>query len=226
MQDMKVLNVNGQLNSMTFTLGLVVPIFSDNPNMEIYLKTSALQIRKNLELEGKKNKFFHLLNLDITFQIDTSPYLIELSSDMYINFTSNPELEFGVNGEIAGDGSIQIGGDMVGTWANMFGISGLQISNVEIALGMNPSDCVSTFCLSALGLGYNITMGSRLIAFYGYGQIPDIGGVFLEGELVGPNGMALTVYDIADEWNIVVGNRIGLPIDLSNIPTSRKKLRK
>ena len=51
-QDLKVFNVNGQLTTMSFTLGLVVPIFSSNPNVEIYLATSALQIRKNLELEG------------------------------------------------------------------------------------------------------------------------------------------------------------------------------
>ena len=71
---------------------------------------------------------------------------------------------------------------MIGTWYNMFGIQGLQISNVEVAVGFNPESCLSDFCLSALGLGYNITMGSRLISFYGYSELPEVEDVFLEGE--------------------------------------------
>ena len=41
------------------------------------------------------------------------------------------------------------------------------------------------------------------------------------GELIGPNGMALTVYDVALEWNTVIGNKIGYPINMNDIPPSK-----
>jgi hypothetical protein len=84
--------------------------------------------------------------------------------------------------------------------------------------GFNPTLCTVDFCISALGLGYNLTIGTKDIAFYGYASIPNIEDIFLEGSITGKNGMALSFQDIAIEWNDLVGNALGIPINVSDIP--------
>jgi hypothetical protein len=39
---------------------------------------------------------------------------------------------------------------------------------------MNPSLCGVDLCISALGLGFNLTIGTEQIVFMGYAEIPNL----------------------------------------------------
>jgi len=107
---------------------------------------------------------------------------------------------------------------MQGTWDNMFGFKGVNLSNVEIEIGLDPVNCAIDACLSSIGFGYNLTIGSRIAAFYGFVNIPDFEDIFLEAEISGADGMALSFRDMAVEWNNVIGDEIDLPINVNDIP--------
>jgi len=185
----------------------LIPIFSDQvPDVEIFLQTTSIPIATNLTLTG------------LTIQLDTTPLSISVGTGLDITFSDNPELEFDVKGTLNTDGSVLLAGDMLGSWENMFGIKGFDISNVDIEVGFNPSMCGVDLCLSDVGLGFNLSIGSSSIGFYGNVAVPDIEDIFIEGSISGPNGMALSFCDIATEWNEIVGDELGIPINVSDIP--------
>lgn len=85
--------------------------------------------------------------------------------------------------------------------------------------GFDPSLCATLACIQSFGLGYNLTIGDEIIAFYGSVNIPNFWDIFLESQLSDGHGMALRFVDICVEWNELIGNEIGIPIDISDIPT-------
>ena len=109
------------------------------------------------------------------------------------------------------------------TFPSVFSVVFLIKLNDDV--GFNPSLCAVDFCLSDLGFGYNMTMGTKTITFYGNAEIPEIENVFLEGSVSGANGMALSLQDLALEWNKIVGNEIGLPLNISDVPSGKFEMR-
>ena len=74
------------MSSMTFELGLVLPIFKAG-DIEIYLKSSGFPLKKNLGLTG------------FEVQVDTEPLEISVATGLQVNFTNNPTLDFDVKGK-------------------------------------------------------------------------------------------------------------------------------
>eukprot|EP01114_Cavostelium_apophysatum_P014145 TRINITY_DN358_c0_g1_i1.p1 TRINITY_DN358_c0_g1~~TRINITY_DN358_c0_g1_i1.p1 ORF type:complete len:1260 (-),score=408.34 TRINITY_DN358_c0_g1_i1:42-3821(-) len=206
-EQLKVFDQFGQIKSGNYGMGLTVPVFpGQTPDFNVQLSTPSVRISNSMLCEG--------FNIDV----GTDPAALSISTQLYVNFTHNPELEFGVKGSFAVDGTISLSGYMVGTWDDMFGIKGVDVSNVEFAIGLSPDLCGVDLCLSQVGLGYNLSIGNSIVAFYGAINIPDLLDIFLEGELLGSDDMGLTFVDMALEWNNLVGNKLGIPIDTSNIP--------
>merc|ERR1712093_118217 len=56
-------------------------------------------------------------------------------------------------------------------------------------------------CLSDLGLGFNLTMGTKTVAFDGNIAVPNFEDVFARGSIKGAHGMAFTMRDVVLEWN-------------------------
>jgi hypothetical protein len=54
LSNLAVFNGNGALNSMTFDLGLLLPVFKAG-DIEIYLSCSGFPIRQDMELTGNEN---------------------------------------------------------------------------------------------------------------------------------------------------------------------------
>jgi hypothetical protein len=156
----------------------------------------------------------------IKLKIDTAPLSIDVSIGVFVNFTHNPELEFDLEGIFTPTGSVEVTGDMLGTWENMFGIKGLDISNVVLAMAFNPNMCeVDFICLSGIGLGYNLTVGSEDIAMYGYVELPDFEKLFISSSISGKNGFALTLRDIGVEFNRLVGPT-HIHVNIDDIPAN------
>lgn len=72
----------------------------------------------------------------VKFMLSTDPASLQVATGLKVNFSKNPELEFDVSGTFVADGSVQLSGDMLGTWHDMFGIKGFDISNVDIDVGI------------------------------------------------------------------------------------------
>jgi hypothetical protein len=132
--ELAIFNQNGALSTMKFTLGLSIPVFGGSTDVTIFLETSAIPIKQNLELTG------------IELEVATSPLSISIETGVKVNFTHNPQLEFDVSGTLGADGSVVLGGDMLGTWVDMFGVSGLDLSNVDLALGAVSLTFVVNIC--------------------------------------------------------------------------------
>jgi hypothetical protein len=134
---LKIFDVDGGITTSTFTAGVTIPIFPDQAmDFSIYLATSgdtchklnfltitAFRIKKNMVATGVK------------FQLTTDPASLSVATGLKVNFSKNPEMEFDVSGTFVADGSVQLSGDMLGTWHDMFGITGFDISNVDIDVG-------------------------------------------------------------------------------------------
>jgi len=166
------------LASETFTMALSLPVFSPGV-VSFSLSLPALRINKRMIWTG------------IVFSIDSMAD-ISLATGVKINFTKNPQLEFDVHGSLNADGAVTLGGDMLGTWDNMFGIKGFDVSHVEIAISFDPSMCDVDACLSGLGLGYTITIDEDTYKLYGYASIPDLANIFIELAVDNPTGIILS----------------------------------
>jgi hypothetical protein len=66
--------------------------------------------------------------------------------------------------------------------------------------------CAVDLCISQFGMGFNISLGSTTIAFYGFVNIPEIQHIFIHASVQGPNGLALSFRDVADGYNDMVGS--------------------
>jgi len=190
-QRLRGFSPKGSIGQLSFEVDLNVPLFSDNP-ADISLKLvfdDEIPISKHFDYEG------------ITFELDTLPLAISADTEFKATFTKNPPLTFDIDGEFKADGSVLLSGEMIGTWDDVFGIKGFDLSNVIVELGVNPAMCGVDFCISDLGLGFIMQMGTRTIQFDGNAAAPDYEDMFLMGAVTGPNGMALTVWDVVLEWN-------------------------
>jgi len=213
LEQLKIFDQFGDVKSATYGVGITVPVFpEDSLNFDIELDTDQpIRIKDNMLMT----------HLDLLIETNVAEIELEfaVNTTLLVNFTDNPQLEFDVAGSFGDDGTLAIYGSMLGTWDNMFGIKGVDISNVVIGIGFNPALCTTLACLQSFGLGYNLTIGNEIIAFYGSVNIPNVWDIFLESEFANSDGMALTLVDIAIEWNDLVGNEIGLPIQTGDIPS-------
>jgi hypothetical protein len=74
-------------------------------------------------------------------------------------FTKNPPLLFNIIGDFSEDGQVSLTGDMIGTWENVYGFKGFDVSDVVLEIGFDPVMCaIDGACLSDLGLGFNLTV--------------------------------------------------------------------
>lgn len=67
--------------------------------------------------------------------------------------------------------------------------------------------CGVDLCVSQLGMGFNISLGTKAISFYGLVNVPDILDIFISAHVHGQNGMALSFQDVASGYNDLVGTR-------------------
>jgi len=212
LEQLKIFDQFGDVKSATYGVGITVPVFpEDSLNFDIELNTDQpIRIKENMLMT----------HLDLLIETNVADIELEfaVNTTLLVNFTDNPELEFDVAGSFGDEGTLSIYGDMLGTWDNMFGIKGVDISNVVIGIGFNPALCTTLACLQSFGLGYNLTIGYEVIAFYGSVNIPNIWDIFLEAEVGNKDGYAFTLVDLAIEWNDLIGNSIGLPIQTGDIP--------
>lgn len=76
-------------------------------------------------------------DLDLLIETDVEAVQFEfgVNATMLVNFTDNPELEFMVSGNLGDLGDLSIYGSMIGTWDNLFGVKGVDISNVVLGVG-------------------------------------------------------------------------------------------
>eukprot|EP01114_Cavostelium_apophysatum_P019679 TRINITY_DN640_c0_g1_i1.p1 TRINITY_DN640_c0_g1~~TRINITY_DN640_c0_g1_i1.p1 ORF type:complete len:1677 (-),score=500.21 TRINITY_DN640_c0_g1_i1:75-5105(-) len=173
-----------------FGVSLNIPVFAGQSQDIVFtLNTTAVQITANSIMTG------------VIIEVNTYPGSVEIETGLLVNFTYNPTLQFDASGTFDSDGTIQIAGQMIGTWDNMFGLTGFDLSNVEVAIGFNPTLCATTACVDAFGIGYTLGIGSENISFEGYAQVPKFWDVFLDGSIAGPDGMALSFRNIAEEFN-------------------------
>jgi len=185
---------------------LDLPIFSANP-LAIALSLSwaeEIQLTKHLWFES------------IAFSIAVSPFAISLDAKVKANFKSNPTLYFEVDGSFSQDGGVLMWGAMEGTWDNPFGIKGWSLSNVIIEFGFNPSMCAVDACISDIGLGLEMPIGSKIIKFDGNVAAPDFLDIFLSGSLTDKSA-SLGVLDVINDWNKVNPSR---PVPTKEIPPS------
>jgi len=187
---------------------VILPVFPGQiPNVEMFLQTPAIRLDKSAVLTG------------IKLTVDTTPLVIGVSAGILVNFTKNPQLEFDLGGKLSADGSLQLSGDMLGTWKNVFGIHGFDLSDVAAALAFNPALCAVDLCISGFGIGFNLMFGTKQITFYGYIEVPQLEKIFVEAGISGanPNSLALSFRDVAIQWNKMIGQRT-ININVNDIP--------
>jgi len=140
---------------------------------------------------------------------------VSVETEFMATFSANPPLLFDIGASVAEDGSAVFNGMMIGTWGSVFGFKGFNLSDVIIQFGVAPSMCAVDFCISDLGLGFKMQMGTKTIKFDGNAAAPDFQDIFLEGSISGSNGMALSMRDVVREWNAIFPS---LKININDVP--------
>eukprot|EP01087_Luapelamoeba_hula_P021236 TRINITY_DN7388_c0_g1_i1.p1 TRINITY_DN7388_c0_g1~~TRINITY_DN7388_c0_g1_i1.p1 ORF type:complete len:1510 (-),score=277.44 TRINITY_DN7388_c0_g1_i1:60-4589(-) len=185
--DPKSGTINGAL---VFSLTVNIPVFTNPADVTLSLSVSD-------PISFTRNFAYESMNVSITVE----PLAVSASLDFQATFAKNPTLNFVVGGSITSDGSYTFTGEMVGTWANPFGLRYFDLSNVIIEIGVNPALCPVDACFADIGLGCEMQIGTKTIKFDGNAAAPDFENLYLAGSITGSDGMALTVMDVVSEWN-------------------------
>jgi len=108
---------------------------------------------------------------------------------------------------------------MIGTWDNLFGIRGFDVSNIVASIAFNPLFCAVDLCISGFGIGFDLAMGPENIEFYGYVEVPHLEKIFVEAGISGKNpyNLALSFKSIAIQWNKMIGKKT-IQINTNDIP--------
>ena len=188
---------------LNFDITLYLPCFSTDPtNFHFYL-----DLQEPLDLTP------HITFQELTFilQGGTSGYG-SLEIKYQANLQKNPApISFDVKGVISETGTITLTGFEVGTWNNIFGINGFDLTNVDGELAFGPTG------LNDFGVGFTTVVGDKTITFAGNVAQPDFFQCFIEGSVTAAqNGkLILDFSDLAMLWNKNVPSH---KINMSNVP--------
>lgn len=130
-----------------------IPLFTSDP-LDL-----ALTLEVDSEIKLTQGFYYEKLVLGV----DAFPLAISADAEFKATFAKNPALLFDIDGQVSSDGSVTLTGDMMGTWENVFGIKGFNLSNVVLELGFNPSTCAVDACISDLGLGFNMKVSKGTV---------------------------------------------------------------
>eukprot|EP00698_Gefionella_okellyi_P004047 TRINITY_DN1376_c0_g1_i1.p1 TRINITY_DN1376_c0_g1~~TRINITY_DN1376_c0_g1_i1.p1 ORF type:complete len:1063 (+),score=222.35 TRINITY_DN1376_c0_g1_i1:86-3274(+) len=134
------------------------------------------------------------------------PPSMQMFADLSVDVNNNGSpLLFHVFGGVNAIG-IQLGGSMIGTWTNAFGLHGLDISNLYLSVGVSPGPVINSF-----GIAANISAGSALIQFAGQ-MSTNLASTYLFASV---NRLSLT--ELVQLYNAIVPNNIDIP--LNNVPS-------
>jgi len=148
----------------------------------------------------------------IWFDIETSPPSINAHAVVKLNLKDNDPLTFSLAGAVSIVGGVTLTGAMQGTWNNVFGVHGFDVSNVGVKIGLAPQYC--PLCIDDLGIGFTMPMGQTPVIFYCNIDLTNLWDEFINAQLP-----AISFQQVVMGYNHMVGSR--LPnINPATIPAS------
>jgi len=168
----------------SFQAAIVVPVFDATDaltfqeNFEIFLRTEGFPITEEFQFLG--------------FEVATHPFKTTLlfSAQALLTITGD-DLLFQLGGEISSLEFI-LGGSMLGTWTNVFGVNGLGIGDLAVEIGVipNPAGVV----LSTVGLAGSVFLGKVHVILQGSVSISDFTEAYLRAEIHSLNLVDLILF--------------------------------
>lgn len=184
-----------RFRNTTFRFGAGLPIFEPTSLDKLFIsfQTSGFPITSKVYFDGIEVAVIPL---------STSP-MIRVSTALAVSIDGNPDiLYFSVSGALSALG-VTVGGSMIGTWKDAFGLKGFSIGNVGLEVTINAGPVITSAALTA-----TLRFADVLVMFAGKASA-DFTSLYIEARLE-----RLSLRNLAVFWNGFMPERLQVRLDL------------
>eukprot|EP00003_Mantamonas_plastica_P022273 TRINITY_DN3750_c0_g1_i3.p1 TRINITY_DN3750_c0_g1~~TRINITY_DN3750_c0_g1_i3.p1 ORF type:complete len:1006 (-),score=382.25 TRINITY_DN3750_c0_g1_i3:35-3052(-) len=160
-----------------FKVGAFLPVFAQESkaqfmqDFDMHMRTEAFDLTDRVRFMG----------LDVTAKPFITPPTLSAGVAVRVTMENGDILLFSVNGMVS-TGFVRIGGSMLGTWSNAFGVDGFDLSNVALEIELSPAGITGFGFASTFSFGDTTTItlqtrisGADVTSMYFYAHVQNLG---------------------------------------------------